>query len=64
MFSRNRPGGALRALALSLIFVLASATSSLAQAGAGALSGTVTAANQPVAGAAVTATGSNHTFRA
>jgi hypothetical protein len=64
MFSRNRPGGPLRALALSLVLVLGSATCALAQAGTAVLSGTVTAANQPVAGAAVTATGSNLTLRA
>jgi hypothetical protein len=63
MFSRIRPGEALRALALAFILVLGNATWALADAGA-VLSGTVTAANQPVPGAAVTATGSNLTLRA
>ena len=64
MFSRIRPGEALRALALTSILVLANATCALAETGSAVLSGTVTAANQPVAGAAVTATGSNLTLRA
>jgi hypothetical protein len=64
MFSRHRRGEPLRALALVLSFVLASATGALAQTRTSVLAGTVTAANQPVAGAAVTATGSNLTLRA
>src|SRR5947209_9693605 len=64
MFSRHRPGGPLRALALISVLVLASAPGALAQTGTTVLSGTVTAANQPVAGADVTATGSNLTLRA
>jgi hypothetical protein len=64
MFSRHRRGEPLRALALILSFVLASATGALAQTRTSVLAGTVTAANQPVAGAAVTATGSNLTLRA
>lgn len=64
MFIRHRLGVPLRGLALALAIVLASASGALAQTGAAALSGTVTAANQPVAGAAVTAVGSNLTLRA
>jgi hypothetical protein len=64
MFSRNRPGEPLRALVLTFILVLASAAGAFAQSGASVLAGTVTAANQPVAGANVTATGSNLTLRA
>ena len=63
MFSRHR-GGPLRALALILTLILANATGAFAQAGASVLSGTVTAAGQPVSGAAVTASGANRILRA
>jgi hypothetical protein len=64
MNSRHRRGEPLRALALILSFVLASATGALAQTRTSVLAGTVTAAGQPVSGAAVTATGSNLTLHA
>src|SRR5665213_3402026 len=64
MFSRHRRGEPLRVLVLIFGFVLASAPAALAQAGTSVISGTVTAANQPVAGASVTAAGSNLTLRA
>jgi hypothetical protein len=64
MFSQYRPGGALRALAVVLTILLASASGALAQARTTVLSGTVTAANQPVVKAAVTVRGSNLTMRA
>jgi hypothetical protein len=56
---RLRLGGALRALAVVLTLVLASGSVALAQVGGAVLSGTVTANDQPVTGAAVTASGSN-----
>jgi TonB dependent receptor/Carboxypeptidase regulatory-like domain len=62
--SRHRLGGALRALAVLLTMVLASGTAALAQIGGAVLSGTVTANDQPVAGAAVAAAGSNLTLHA
>ena len=64
MFRRHRFSGPLRALAVTLSVVLASATGALAQSGTTVLSGTVTADNQPVSGADVTATGSNLTLHA
>lgn len=64
MFSRHHRGGPLRALALALAVVLSSATAVLAQASTSLLSGTVTAAGQPVRDADVTAVGSNLTLRA
>ena len=64
MFYRHRHGESLRALALILGFVLASAAGALAQTRTSILAGTVTAGGQPVAGAAVTATGSNLTLHA
>ncbi len=64
MFSRPRHGGPLRALALILTIVLASASVAVAQVGTGILSGTVTAGTRPISGAAVTALGSNLTLHA
>ena len=63
MFS-HYPGGALRALAVIVFVLLASAGGALAQTSTATLSGTVSAANLPVAKAAVTARGSNLTVRA
>lgn len=57
--SRHRLGGALCALAVLLTMLLASGPAALAQIGSAVLSGTVTANDRPVAGAAVTASGSN-----
>ena len=54
----------LRALAAALILVLASATAALAQSTTAALTGIVSASDQPVAGAEITATGSNLTLHA
>jgi len=64
MSSEFRPGGALRALALILTILLATAAGALAQTGTTTLSGTVTAANLPVPKAAVTVRGSNLTLHA
>ena len=64
MFRRHRLGGALRAFAVLITIVLACGTAANAQLGAAVLSGTVTANDKPVAGAAVVALGSNLTLRA
>ncbi|HEY0393840.1 MAG TPA: TonB-dependent receptor [Candidatus Elarobacter sp.] len=64
MFNRHRFGEPLRALAITLVLVLAGGSGALAQTATTTLSGTVTAAGVPVAGADVTATGSNLTLRA
>jgi TonB dependent receptor/Carboxypeptidase regulatory-like domain/TonB-dependent Receptor Plug Domain len=62
MFSRHRFGEPLRALALVLSFVLASATAALAQATT-FIRGTVTSQGKPVASAPVSLTGNNLTLR-
>ncbi len=64
MFSHFRAGGALRALAVAIAFILSSAHGALAQAATTTISGTVTSGAQPLAGAAITAVGANTTLRA